>query len=90
MSAALDSFTILQRLMRPLRGKLSTELARALVELRADDELQQRYDELAEKNTEGTLTPAERAELETLVQSNEFVGALKAEARVRLERVDAG
>lgn len=90
MSAAFESDSVLQRLMRPLSGKLSAELAHALLELRADEELQRRYDELAEKNTEGQLTAEERTELERLVEANDFVGALMAEARLRLERSDQG
>jgi len=79
----------LERLLRPLRRELSTELADALLRLRADEEVQARYDELASKNTEGTLTAKEKAELESLVRANSILGLLKAEARASLKRPKA-
>jgi len=79
----------LRRLLRPLRRELSTELADALLRLRADDKIQARYEELATKNTEGLLTTRERAELESLVRANSFLGLLKAEARAILKRPKA-
>lgn len=80
----------LERLLRPLRRELSAELARALVGLRADEDIQSRYDELAEKNTEGTLAPQERVELESLVRANSLLSALKIEARAVLEHAGTG
>ena len=79
----------LQRLMRPLRRELTEELADALLRLRADAQVQARYDELADKNSEGTLTPRQRAELQSLVRANSFLSLLKAEARAFLRRPKA-
>ena len=79
----------LERLLRPLRRELSTELAGALVRLQADSEVQARYDELADKNTENALSPEERVELESLVHANSILTVLKAEARAILERPKA-
>ena len=53
----------------------------ALINLRADAETQARYNELAEKRTEGKLTPTEQEELEAMVRANTFLGLLKAEAQ---------
>ena len=64
----------------------STELALALVNLTADEETQSRYDLLAEKNTEGQLTLAEREELESLVRVNTLLGVLKVEAKAVLAK----
>ena len=75
----------LQKLLRPLRHELSLELAGALLRLKADDEVQARYEELAGKNTEASLSNAERAELESLVRANSIVTLLKAEARAALQ-----
>ena len=47
---------VLARLMRPLSRSLTADLARAMVGLRADDETQSRYEELADKRTEGSLS----------------------------------
>ena len=79
----------LERLLRPLRRELSTELAGALLRLKADSEVQARYDELADKNTENALSPEERAELEPLVHANSILTVLKAEARAFLEHPEA-
>jgi len=79
----------LERLLRPLRRQLSTELADALVRLEADAEVQTRYEELAGKNTEGVLTVAERAELESLVRANSVLSLLKTQARAFLQQPEA-
>ena len=79
----------LERLLRPLRRQLSTELAGALVRLEADAEVQTRYEELAGKNTDGALTVAERAELESLVRANSILSLLKAPARAFLQQPQA-
>jgi len=79
----------LERLLRPLRRQLSTELAGALVRLEADAEVQTRYEELAGKNTDGALTVAERAELESLVRANSILSLLKAQARAFLQQPKA-
>jgi hypothetical protein len=84
-----NDFDSLERLLRPLRRELSTELADALLRLKADDEVQARYDELAGKNTEASLTSEERAELESLVRANSILSLLKAEARALLRRPKA-
>jgi hypothetical protein len=66
--------------------QLSVELARAIVNLTADEETQARYDSLAEKRTEGQITPADLEELESFVRVNTLLGILKAEAQVVLAR----
>jgi hypothetical protein len=76
--------TALERLLRPLSQNLTLELARALVGVQADVETQTRYDELAAKRTEGQLSPAEQAELESIVRANTLLGVLKAEASAML------
>jgi hypothetical protein len=55
-----------------------------LLRLKADAPVQARYDELAGKNSEGALTPMQRAELESLVRANSLLTLLKAEARASL------
>ena len=75
-----------EKLLRPMTRNLTPELARALVNLTADEETQTRYDLLADKNTEGQLTAAEREELESLVRVNTLLGLLKTEARAVLAK----
>ena len=76
----------LEKFLRPMARGFSTELALALVNLTADEETQSRYDLLAEKNTEGQLTLAEREELESLVRVNTLLGVLKVEAKAVLAK----
>jgi hypothetical protein len=76
--------TALERLLRPLSRSFTAELARALIGLQADAETQARYDELAGKRTDGQLTPAEAAELESMVRANTLLGLLKTEAHTFL------
>jgi hypothetical protein len=66
--------------LRPLGEGVSTELRLALIDLRLDDAAQRRYDELADKNTAGTLDERKQQELADFVALNRFVSTLKAEA----------
>ena len=76
----------LEKLLRPLGKEMSVELARSLVAMKADSEVQTRYDDLARRANEGTLSDGERDELESLVRANTMLGLLKAEAQVVLKR----
>jgi hypothetical protein len=81
--------SILEQLLRPLRRSLNAELAALLLRMHADDEVQARYEYLADRNTEGKLTPAEQAELESMVRVNLLFTVLKAEARAFLQHPSA-
>ena len=71
----------LERLMDPLTRCLTVESAHRLVELRADPQLQDLIDRLAEKCNEGTLTPEEQADYSSYVSFGTFVALLKSKAR---------
>ena len=62
------------------------DVARWLVELHADKDLQARLDELADKNTEGVITPEELAEYDEYLRAAEVIAVLQAKARVALTR----
>jgi hypothetical protein len=76
----------LERLVEPVVRTLTPEVAKALVELRADPELQERMDDLAEKCNQGRLTPDEREEYETSIRFGNFIAILQAKARHLLKR----
>jgi RNA processing factor Prp31 len=80
----------LERLLRPLRQGLNKELAELLLSIQADDGVQTRYYDLADRNTEGRLSQAEQDELALIVQVNAFLTVLKAEARAFLHHVYTG
>lgn len=65
--------------------RLSTQLAGALTDLRLGEDAQERYEALASRNTEGTLTDAERVELSEFVALNRMVSILKVEAALALK-----
>jgi hypothetical protein len=71
----------LDRLMDPIVRTFTPEVARALIRLRADPELQARMDELAEKCNEGQLTSEEREEYETSVRFANYLAIIQAKAR---------
>lgn len=80
------SSTTLDRLVEPVVRTFTPEVAKALIRLRADPELQARMDELAEKCNEGQLTSDEREEYETSVRFANYLAIIQAKAR-RLLRV---
>jgi hypothetical protein len=76
----------LNRLLDPVSRCLTPEVARRLVELRADPELQKRIDTLADKCTADRLTLEEREEYETYVRTSRFIAILQAKARKLLSQ----
>lgn len=75
----------LDRLLDPIRDCFTTEVARRIVALRADETVQACLDELAEKNAEGTITPDERGEYEALISAGNLIAVLQAKARSALK-----
>jgi hypothetical protein len=75
---------LLDRIVDPVGRILTPKVARALVDLRADPEVQARIDELADKCNEGQLTPEEQAEYEAYVFAIDFIAILQAKARALL------
>ena len=71
----------MDRLLDAVTRCLTPEVARRLVGLRADPELQQWVDTLADRCTEGQLTPEEREEYETYVRTSRFIAILQAKGR---------
>ena len=79
-----DVTTILNHWLEPVGRALNVEAARRLLDLRADPDAQDRVEELADRNTEGTLTPDERREYESLVSAAMLINVLQGTARARL------
>jgi hypothetical protein len=80
MSQTQETLT-LDRLLEPVSRCLTPEAARRLVELRADPQLQERIDTLADKCTEGQLTLEESEEYDTYIRVSRFIAILQAKAR---------
>ncbi len=75
------STTILDRIIEPFAECLTYEAARKIVALRADDEMQGRVDELADKANAGTLSEVEQSEYDRYLAAFHFVTILQARAR---------
>lgn len=72
---------LLESMLDPVTRCLSPESARQLVGLRADEQVQHRVDELADKSTFGALTELEKAEYEAYISAANVLGVLQAKAR---------
>ena len=73
--------SILDRLLTPVGQCLTPDVARHLLDLHADADVQASLEALADKCTEGQLSPDERVEYETAVAAIEFISVLQAHAR---------
>ncbi|HUY90298.1 MAG TPA: hypothetical protein VMV10_16295 [Pirellulales bacterium] len=89
MATSPDTIDVLDRLLEPVGRCLTPEVARKIVELRADPGLQVRIDELADKSTEGRLSEEERAQYEKIVCAIDFIAVLQAKARAVLNRSES-
>ena len=65
----------------PIGRVLTPEAANDILNVCADDETQQRIDELADKCNEGTLTADERTEYQEFVSMFNILTVLQAKAR---------
>ncbi|HMO86186.1 MAG TPA: hypothetical protein PKC18_14820 [Lacipirellulaceae bacterium] len=74
----------LERLLEPLASGMTSDMAKYIVEFRADESVQSRIAELAEKANEGDLTDDERVEYERFVDGGTLIAILQAQARRRL------
>ncbi len=73
--------TLLDQLIEPFTECLTTEAAEKIAALKADDLLQSRVDQLAEKANHGTLTPVEQSEYDRYLAAFHFVTIVQAQAR---------
>jgi hypothetical protein len=73
--------TPLDRLLDPFARCLTADVARQVVELRADPETQNHIDQLAAKANDGMLSPAEQLEYEAYIEAIDVVSILQAKAR---------
>ena len=78
---SMATTSYLDRLLDPLTDAFTPEVASAVLELRADSELEARIAELRCKANEGTLTPAEDAEYKDFVEAVDLISIIQAKAR---------
>ncbi len=82
----MDTIPTLVRMLDPVGKSFGVKTAQALVNLRADAELQANMERLARRCTEGKLTPEEKAEYDAFVSANNVIAILQAKARAVLAR----
>jgi len=80
--------TTLDRLVEPMVRTFTPDVARSLIQLRADPEVQARMDELAEKCNEGRLSSEEREEYETSIRFANYLAIIQAKARKMLKTAE--
>jgi hypothetical protein len=83
----MKTINVLHRVLGPVLRSLPPEAARQIARAEADEELQQRIEELAHKANEGMLTPDEHQEYEAYVDAGDIVATLQAVARKALQPV---
>ena len=73
--------TLLDQIIQPFAECLTPEAARKILAIRADEELQERADALADKANAGTLSESEQSEYDRYLAAFHFVTILQARAR---------
>lgn len=81
---AHSTTAVLDELIEPVTRCFTPEVARRIVSLRASPELQAKLDDLADRCSEGTLTPEEHQIYESYVRGLNFIGILQANALTQL------
>ena len=73
--------TLFDRFVEPVAECLTTEAARKIASLKADDATQAHIDDLAAKANWGTLSEAEKADYDRYLAAFHFITILQARAR---------
>jgi hypothetical protein len=81
-----DEAAILTRVLQPEDGDLPLAAARAVLKFKFPDHDRRRMHELAVKNQDDVLTPAEARELDSYRRVGRFLDMLTARARRSLAR----
>lgn len=77
---------IFSRVIDPSNPSMTSDVARAVLELGFTDVDRLRMQELAVKSNEGTLSPDERRELEGFVFVGDVLSMLKSKARLSIKQ----
>ena len=76
----------LDLILEPLSDTFTPEFAQRLMNLRANDAVQARIDELRRKANDGTITPSEDQEYKCFVDAVDMISVLQAKAQRFLAR----
>ena len=84
--AILSPSDVLQDIVELDRPTMSPEVAQHFIALHLSDSAKDRIRGLLLKNNAGTITPAEKATLESYIQVGELLDLLQAKARATLRQ----
>jgi hypothetical protein len=76
---------ILSTVMASKKPWLSKEAANSLLQMRFTAAQERRMHELADKNNAGTISPAEKAEMESFLRVGNFLSIVQSKARLSLK-----
>ena len=77
----MSTASYLDRFLDPVFEALTPALAKKIVALRADAELEQQVAKLRDKANRGTLTPEDEAEYKDFVEAVDIISVIQARAR---------
>lgn len=77
----MNAVQLLDRILDPVTATFTPEVARRIVALKADTEMQSRIDELATKSNDGSLSDEERAEYKSYVDVIDLISVLQAKSQ---------
>lgn len=77
----MNAVQLLDRILDPVTDAFTPEVARRIVGLKADPEMQSRIDVLATKSNDGSLTDEERAEYKNYVDVIDLISVLQAKSQ---------
>jgi len=80
----MNAIQLLDRILDPVADAFSPEVARRILALRGDEEMQARIDELATKSNKGELSDEELAEYKSYVDVIDLISVLQAKAQQAL------
>ena len=85
-SKTLSELDVWSGVIQPDRCDMPEPSAKAVLEWSFNDDAKCRMEELADRNGEGTITDAERQELEAFVNVGQVIAILQAKARLSLQQ----
>ena len=77
----MSTVSYLDRFLQPVTEAFTPELARALVDLRADSELEAEVEVLRQKANMGTLSPDEEVAYKDFVEAVDVISIIQSKAR---------
>jgi hypothetical protein len=84
-ASAITETDILADVIPPDQGDLNADVARSFLSWKFTDRAVARMNELAERNSKGTITVQERQELEKYLRVGSLLNILHAKARLSLK-----